>query len=332
MSMLSLQNLSRHFPGSDTPAVRDVSLEVPHGEILALVGESGSGKTTLLRLVAGLETPDAGEVIIDGKSVADAAGAVWTPPEKRRVGLVFQDGALFPHLTVAQNCGYGLSRKEYSRDQREQIVGEMLAMTGLGSYRNRFPHQLSGGERQRLAVARALAPSPKLILLDEPFSNLDPALRRSIREDILAILRKADTTAVMVTHDTDDALAIGDRVAIFRSGRVEQTGSPAEIYHHPANGYCARLFGPANEVRLNGSEPTWVRPENMQLLEAAAAGAVPVRVQRVRNAGRHVEAIVEPLGSDASEQKESWTVFADSSALSIPEGKEAWVSWGAIPG
>ncbi len=331
MPMLSLQNLSRQFPGNDTPAVRDVTLEVPRGEILALVGESGSGKTTLLRLVAGLETPDTGEVIIDGKPVADAAGKIWTPPEKRRVGLVFQDGALFPHLTVARNCEYGLSSREFSGKQREEIVTRMLTMTGLDGYRDRFPHQLSGGERQRLAVARALAPSPKLVLLDEPFSNLDPALRRSIREDILAILRKADTTAVMVTHDTDDALAIGDRVAIFRSGRIEQTGSPDEVYHHPANGYCARLFGLANKVVLNGSEPIWIRPEKMRMfLEPGDESSVPVRVKRVRNVGRNIEAVVECLESPGG-GAETWTIFTESSVISLPAGTKAWVTYPGLP-
>ena len=325
--MLSLKTVSKRYPGAEEPAVKGVSLEVPRGEILALVGESGSGKTTLLRLIAGLETLDGGEVVIDGDSVADGTGAAWVPPEKRRVGLVFQDGALFPHLTVAQNTGYGLSRREFSRAERAEIVDEMLTLTGLEDYRDRFPHQLSGGERQRLAVARALAPRPKLILLDEPFSNLDPALRRSIREDILDILRKAETTAVMVTHDTDDALAIGDRVAVFQDGEIAQVGTPEAIYRSPRCGYCARLFGPANRFQPNGGDSlVWVRPEKMRLsFDPEEAGtAIPVRVRHARDGGRHLEAVVECEDPKLS-GGETWTLFIDGQEQSIPEGKAAWV-------
>lgn len=327
--MLTLKEISKRYGRAETPAVKGVSLEVARGEILALVGESGSGKTTLLRLVAGLETPDEGGIAIDGERVAESTGNIWVPPEKRRVGLVFQDGALFPHLTVAQNAGYGLSRREHSRIERAAIVDEMLAMTGLSEYRARFPHQLSGGERQRLAVARALAPRPKLILLDEPFSNLDPALRRSIREEILEILRKADITAVIVTHDTDDALAIGDRVAVFQDGKIAQVGTPEEIYRNPKCGYCARLFGPANRFQPNGSDSlVWIRPEKMHLSfdPEGKESAIPVRVRHSRDGGRHVEAIVDCADPKLS-GGESWTLFLEDMPREISEGTPGWVQW-----
>jgi len=322
--MLSLHNLTRHYAGAETPAVSGVSLKVPAGEILAIVGESGSGKTTLLRLIAGLETPDGGTLAIDGHLVADGEGKCWVPPEKREVGLVFQDGALFPHLTVAENAGYGIPKQ--SRESKAAIVDKMLALTGLDGFHQRYPHQLSGGERQRLAVARTLAPQPKLILLDEPFSNLDPALRRSLREEILTILQQAKITAIIVTHDTDDALAVGDRIAIFRDAGIEQTGRPAEIFSEPRNGYCARLFGPANRVCQNGGDPAWVRPERMSLaLGPETDHAIRVRIRRSRHTGRHLELSVECLDPEIS-GGETWTVFVDDDSRRFPDGAEARVT------
>ena len=317
--MLSIQNISRHYAETDTPAVNDVSLEVPKGEILALVGQSGSGKTTLMRLISGLEIPDSGKVLIDGKEVADAEGKTWTPPHKRRVGLVFQDGALFPHLTVQKNMAYGLSSKEFSKEEIQSITTHLLEMTGLDDYRYRFPHQLSGGERQRLAVARALAPKPKLILLDEPFSNLDPALRRSIREDILSILRASNSTAILVTHDTEDALVIGDRIAVFRDGQIEQIGSPHEIYHHPQNGYCARMFGPANCVHQSDGKTTWIRPEDMLLkTEKTEDSDIAVQVTRIRDTGRQLEAMVKC-------DQDHWDIPVAKGQV-LQEGSPAWVA------
>jgi iron(III) transport system ATP-binding protein len=206
--------------------------------MLTFVGESGCGKTTLLRLAAGLEAPDEGAVVLDGQTVADASH--WVPPERRGVGLVFQGGALFPHLTVERNVAYGLH--DAPKRERAGIVEEMLALVGLPDYGRRFPHELSGGERQRLALARALAPRPGVVLLDEPFSNLDRCLRCALRDQIHHILKEVGTTSILVTHDTDDALKVGDRVAVFQNGVLEQVGTPREILDHPASDYCARLF------------------------------------------------------------------------------------------
>lgn len=317
--MLSIQNVSRHYAGAQTPAVKDVSLDVPKGEILALVGQSGSGKTTLMRLISGLEIPDSGTISVDGNEVADASGKIWVAPHKRRVGLVFQDGALFPHLTVEKNAAYGLSKKEHSKSEIQSITANLLEMTGLSEYRERFPHQLSGGERQRLAVARALAPKPKLILLDEPFSNLDPALRLSIREDILSILRASDSTAVLVTHDTDDALAIGDRIAVFRDGQIEQIGSPHDVYHHPLNGYCARLFGPANCVHQADGSMQWIRPEDMELRAVKGADSdMKVEVIETRDTGRTLEARVQ-------RDQETWIIPISKDSV-LENGQSVWAT------
>ena len=208
--------------------------------------------------------------------------------------MVFQDGALFPHLAVERNIEYGLRCK--TREQRHSVTAFMLAMVGLSGFHSRYPHELSGGERQRLALARALAPQPEVILLDEPFSNLDPSLRRSLRDEVRGILEKLKATSIIVTHDTDDALIVGDRIAVFREGRIEQLGSKADVYHRPLNGYCARLFGPANFVPcINGSGERWMRPEDMTLVDANEAGAIPVRVDRIRDAGRHLEVLARTL-------------------------------------
>ncbi len=291
-STLEYLGVSKTYPRGEFPAVCAVDLRVKMGETLALVGESGSGKTTLLRLAAGLEAPDAGEIRIAGKTVA--SDRVWIPPERRKIAMVFQDGALFPHLTVENNIAYGVRGK--TRTQRRSIVQFMLAMVGLNGFQLRFPHELSGGERQRLALARALAPQPAVVLLDEPFSNLDPYLRRSLRDEVRRIFEKLKATSIIVTHDTDDALIVGDRIAVLRKGRIEQLGTKSDVYHRPLNGYCARLFGPANFVPcLGGNGERWVRPEDMALLDQQKPASVPVRIERIRDAGRHLEVLARPL-------------------------------------
>lgn len=236
--MLEYRGVSKTYISGERPALSGVSITVIRGEMLAVVGESGCGKTTLLRLAAGLESPDEGTVILDGKVVA--AADKWVPPEQRGVGLVFQGGALFPHLTVEKNVAFGLHK--LPKKERPIVVREMLEIVGLPDYGRRFPHELSGGERQRLALARALAPRPSIVLLDEPFSNLDRCLRCALRDEIRRILKNVGATSVLVTHDTDDALLVGDRVAVFRAGQLEQSGTPEEIQKRPASEYCAQLF------------------------------------------------------------------------------------------
>ncbi|MBA0124354.1 ABC transporter ATP-binding protein [Haloechinothrix sp. YIM 98757] len=239
-STLVIEKVRKKF--GRVPAVDELSLEVGDGEVLALVGPSGCGKSTLLRLVAGLEQPDGGTIHLAGERIA--GDGVWCPPERRNVGMVFQDHALFPHLTVAGNIAFGLNGWS-GRRRRERVEAglEMIAMHRMGE---RYPHELSGGEQQRVALARALASEPDLVLLDEPFSNLDRHLRAQVRADTVAILRKTGTTAVFVTHDQTEALAIGDRVAVMRSGCVEQLGDPASVFHAPANRFVATFMGEAD--------------------------------------------------------------------------------------
>jgi iron(III) transport system ATP-binding protein len=301
-----------------TPAVDRFSLAVEKNEILALVGESGSGKTTLLRLAAGLELPDEGKILIGGQVVSDPDSVL--APERRGVGMVFQDGALFPHLDATRNLIYGL--KNLTKTEQAKRVTFLLAMVGLGGKENRFPHELSGGECQRLALARALAPQPEIILFDEPFSNLDPSLRRGLREEVRSILKKLNATAVLVTHDAEDALAVADRIAILRNGKLEQVGSPAAVYRTPANGYCARLFGPANRFPVAKGESAWIRPEQMSLSLEERDGFQKGRVERIRDSGRDRE--IHILHEHADEGEENWIYF-DAGSAEIRPGMQVWL-------
>ncbi len=248
--VLALQRVSKHY--RRVAAVRELSLDVPDGEVLALVGPSGCGKSTALRLVAGLEQPDAGQVRIGGELVA--GHGAWRPAERRRVGIVFQDHALFPHLTVAGNVSFGLDG--WAGPRRRARVDDVLELVELGDLSARYPHELSGGEQQRVALARALAPEPALVLLDEPFSNLDRNLRAQIRTETVAILRSTGTAAVFVTHDQAEALATGDRVGVMREGRIEQIGPPQDVFHSPANRFVATFLGEADflPARVSGGE------------------------------------------------------------------------------
>ncbi len=234
---LSLSGITKRF--GNVVAVDNFSLDVAPGELLALVGPSGCGKTTILRLIAGLEVPDQGLIAIRGRLAAGAG--VWLPPEARKVSLVFQDYALFPHMTVADNTGFGL--RGWNREARALRIREVLDMVQLAHLANRYPHELSGGEQQRVALARALAPQPEVLLLDEPFSNLDAGLRTQVREEIRDILKAVHTTVLFVTHDQEEALFMGDRVAVLNAGRLEQMGIPEEVFHNPATRFVAEFMG-----------------------------------------------------------------------------------------
>ncbi len=234
--------VGKSFDGTTT-VLRDVDVAVDAGATLALLGPSGCGKTTLLRIIAGLEVPDSGSVVVGGRTLTGPGELVV--PERRRIGMVFQDWALFPHLSVARNVGFGLDRPERKVSPR---IDEALEMVGLGGLGDRMPATLSGGQQQRVALARAIAPRPSVLLLDEPFSNLDAALRIQVRSEIHQLLVELGITTVFVTHDQDEAFVLGDTVAVLAEGRVVQTGSPAELYTEPATRWLAGFVGDANFV------------------------------------------------------------------------------------
>ena len=235
--MVGLSGVAKRF--GSVQAIAGADLSVCQGELVAILGPSGCGKTTLLRIVAGFEQPDAGTVIVGGRVVADADS--WVPPEHRRIGMVFQDYALFPHLNVERNVGFGVAR-----EGRAERVREVLALVGLEGVEKRFPGELSGGQQQRVALARALAPKPYLVLLDEPWSSVDSMLREAVRDEIVAILRRAGVTVVLVTHDREEAFSLADRVALMAEGRIIQVAPPEELYTEPASRWAAEFVGPVN--------------------------------------------------------------------------------------
>jgi iron(III) transport system ATP-binding protein len=270
---IRLRGVSKSFGA--THAVREVTLDIERGELMAVLGPSGCGKTTLLRLIAGFEVPDAGCVNV-GESVVAGPGRL-VPPERRRVGMVFQDYALFPHLSVEANVAFGLSRRP--REEREALTRGTLELVGLQHKAGRHPGELSGGERQRVALARALAPEPELVLLDEPFSSLDATLRAGLRREVELILRDAEATALLVTHDQEEALSLADRLAVMREGRIVQVGPPEEVYGRPASRWAAQFVGEVNVLagvaRGDGVETELGRFD----LRAPASGTVHVAVR-----------------------------------------------------
>ncbi|WP_374656195.1 ABC transporter ATP-binding protein [Dongia sp.] len=317
---LELHDVS-HLYG-EVRAVDRVSLHVDEGEVVCLLGPSGCGKSTILRLAAGLEQLQQGRVLMQDRAVADGAAHRSVPPERRGVGLVFQDFALFPHLSVARNVGFGLT--EAAADTREKRIAEVLGQVDMTGFAGAFPHALSGGQQQRIALARALAPQPAILLLDEPFSGLDARLREQIRDDTLHVLKQSRTATLMVTHDPEEAMFMADRIYLMQAGRVVQSGSPDMLYHRPVTPFVARFFSNTNEfggtVRAGGvatplgflpapglAEGTRVqiliRPESLQVVAPGESGQAPqsALVEEVRFLGGSKLLVVRvPAGDGGS--------------------------------
>ncbi len=239
--LLTVRNLTKAFDESG-PVVDSLDFEVKEDEIFALLGPSGCGKTTCLRLISGFERVDQGEVEVDGQILESPSTHV--APQDRGIGFVFQDYALFPHLSVIENVAFGLT--DIPKHKRHVYAEEVLCRTGMGDYKDRSPNELSGGQQQRVALARAIAPKPKLVLLDEPFSNLDAMLRDSMRKEVRDILKKAGMSALLVTHDQEEALSFADRIAVMNEGKIEQIGTPEEVYYHPKTKFVAQFLGRTN--------------------------------------------------------------------------------------
>jgi iron(III) transport system ATP-binding protein len=298
-ALLRINGLRLSYGGGPA-VVEDLSLVLGRGEIGCVVGGSGCGKTTLLRAIAGFIDVDRGSIEIDGLAVS---GPHFTaPPEKRGVGLVFQDYALFPHLSVEGNLAFGL--RHHSARDRERRVTEMLALVGLAASANSFPHELSGGQQQRVALARALAPHPALLLMDEPFSSLDVELRQRLGAEVRGILKASGTTAILVTHDQQEAFAIADRVGVMNQGRLEQWDRPYELYHRPVTRYVADFIGQG--VFLPAKVLT---PHNLEIELGELAGDIPIPCLQgcdVCGKGCHVEVLLRPddvVHDDASPLK-----------------------------
>jgi len=257
--ILKLDALTKQFSGQPTPAIDQVSLMLNQGDLLGLLGPSGCGKTTLLRIIAGFERPQSGTVELADRTVCGAG--TWVPPERRDVGVVFQDYALFPHLCVLDNVSFGLKtlarRGKLATKQIREEAERAIALVGLKGFEKRFPHELSGGQQQRVALARAIAPRPSLILLDEPFSNLDVQVRLYLRQEVRDILKNVGASGVFVTHDQEEALSISDCLAVMRAGQVEQFGIPEEIYRQPQSRFVAGFVTQANFVRADRDGDDW---------------------------------------------------------------------------
>lgn len=251
---LKLTNVSKQF--GNYRAVAGVDLTLKKGEIFTILGASGSGKTTVLRMIAGFETPSGGEITLGGRVVSDTS--VFIPPEERSAGLVFQDLALFPHMTVEKNILYAMKEKDYEE------LDTLLSLCKLTSLRKRYPHEISGGEMQRVALARALAGRPDILLLDEPFNNLDILLKESLLRDIKRIIKSRGVTALFVTHHKDEAYFLSDRIAIMKKGEIQQKGTPLEVYHNPETPYTASFLGKVNLLTAE-ENMGFVRPEEISL-------------------------------------------------------------------
>ncbi|HEX7767628.1 MAG TPA: ABC transporter ATP-binding protein [Nitrospira sp.] len=315
------------------PAIRNISFAAREGEILCLLGPSGCGKTTILRAIAGFEPVRSGELFLSGRLVSNANLTV--PTEERRVGMVFQEYALFPHLRVADNIAFGL--QHLSRGDRRCQVQEMLTLTGLEGFDRRYPHELSGGQQQRVALARALVQNPVVLLLDEPFSNLDPDMAGRMRQDLHALLRRTKTTTILVTHDHEEAFAMADRIAVLNQGVLEQMDTPELIYHMPASPFVADFVGQADfiqgEIRegmihtelgefpntLPGAEGTavvvMIRPDDIHLAPTKGAGA---RIQaRQFRGSENLYTVSLPSGQIVHSSESSTSVYQEGTAVEL---------------
>jgi sulfate transport system ATP-binding protein len=282
---IDVRNVSKSFNGFK--ALDDVSLSVPDGSLTALLGPSGGGKSTLLRVLAGLEKPDAGEVLFSGEAVTTL------PAQERGVGFVFQHYAAFKHMTVRDNIAFGLKIRKRPKAEIRSRVDELLALVHLGGWADRYPAQLSGGQRQRMALARALAIQPRVLLLDEPFGALDATVRKELRDWLRKLHDEVHVTTIFVTHDQEEALEVAQQVAVLNAGRIEQTGAPDDLYERPTNPFVMGFVGPA--LKLGDR---WVRPHDIEVLEDHEEGALQALVERVARVGFEVR--IETVLGDGS--------------------------------
>jgi sulfate transport system ATP-binding protein len=307
--VITLRDVTKHF--GTFAALDGISLEVPDGSLTALLGPSGSGKSTLLRVIAGLEGPDSGTVEINGQ---DATGV---PPQRRGIGFVFQHYAAFKHMTVRDNVAFGLTVRKLPKAQVGEKVGELLGIVGLSGYQDRYPNQLSGGQRQRMALARALAVEPRVLLLDEPFGALDAKVRTELREWLRVLHERVPVTTILVTHDQEEAMSVADRIVVMNEGRVEQVGHPRELYDAPANQFVMGFLGPVSRFGER-----FVRPHDIFVDSAPVDGGVQALVTRVVHLGFEVRA---ELRIDGEESVSVQLTRDDAHRLDLAPGEIVWL-------
>ena len=307
MSIIA-RHISKRF--GDFTALDDVSLEVEGGSLTALLGPSGSGKSTLLRIIAGLETPDGGEIEISGQD------ATALKPQKRNVGFVFQHYAAFKHMTVRDNVAFGLAVRKRPRAEIRERVAELLRLVQLEAFADRYPAQLSGGQRQRMALARALAPDPQVLLLDEPFGALDARVRAELRDWLRRLHEEVHVTTIFVTHDQAEAMEVASQIAVMNHARIEQVGSPTELYDDPATEFVMSFVGDANRVG-----DAWVRPHELEIVSAPANGAVEALVERITTYGFDARIELTPAEGDPL------TIQLTRERLDLLELEEGVIVW-----
>jgi sulfate/thiosulfate transport system ATP-binding protein len=307
--VISVTDVTKRF--GDYTALEDVSLDVDDGSLTALLGPSGSGKSTLLRVIAGLEAPDTGSVHISGRD------ATRVPPQKRGIGFVFQHYAAFKHMTVRDNVAFGLKVRKRPKAEITAKVDELLRIVGLDGYQSRYPAQLSGGQRQRMALARALAVEPEVLLLDEPFGALDANVRAELREWLRRLHDEVHVTTVLVTHDQEEAMEVADRIVVLNRGRIEQDGPPRELYERPANAFVMSFLGPV--ARLGD---TLVRPHDLRILGEPDDGALEAQVARVVHLGFEVRVELE---LDGGEPLTAQLTRDEAAELELHGGDIVWV-------
>jgi sulfate transport system ATP-binding protein len=313
--MISAENLTKRW--GDFTALEDVSVDIASGSLTALLGPSGSGKSTLLRVIAGLEQPDAGRVVLDGDDVTRV------PPQRRGIGFVFQHYAAFKHLTVRENVAFGLRVRRRPKLEVAAKVDELLAVVGLEGFQGRYPGQLSGGQRQRMALARALAIEPRVLLLDEPFGALDAKVRAELRAWLRRLHDEVHVTTVLVTHDQEEAMDVADRIVVINEGRVEQTGAPRELYERPANGFVMSFLGPTASL-----EGDLVRPHDLRVSSEPRSGALEAMVRRVVHLGFEVRA---ELALDDGSSLPVQLTREEAAALELAPGDIVWVGHEGVP-
>jgi sulfate transport system ATP-binding protein len=304
-----VDSVSKTF--GDFVALDDVSLEVRDGSLTALLGPSGGGKSTLLRVIAGLELPDTGTVRIGGQD------ATRTPPQRRGVGFVFQHYAAFKHMTVAKNVAFGLTIRKRSKAEIEERVNELLELVHLQGFAHRYPSQLSGGQRQRMALARALAVQPRVLLLDEPFGALDATVRKELRAWLRRLHDEVHVTTVFVTHDQEEAMEVAEQIVVLDHGKIEQVGTPRDLYERPANDFVMRFVGPVSEI-----SGRWIRPHDVDILLEPSEGAAEAMIDRILHLGFEVRVELS-LGEGES----TWvqTTRGRAEELELAEGQIVWL-------
>jgi sulfate/thiosulfate transport system ATP-binding protein len=317
---IQIKDVNKNF--GDFVALQDVSLDIPTGQLTALLGPSGGGKSTLLRIIAGLESADSGSVRIEGTE------ATHLPPQKRNVGFVFQHYAAFKHMSVAKNVAYGLEIRKRSKADTKRRVEELLELVHLSQFAHRLPSQLSGGQRQRMALARALAVEPTVLLLDEPFGALDAKVRKELRDWLRRLHDEVHVTTVFVTHDQEEALEVADEIVVINDGRIEQIGSPDQLYDEPANDFVMGFLGPV--TRLDGA---LIRPHDIDIatepVPAGPGAVVAGEVVRLVRVGFETRLHVRPVGAHGEAVEDEVTVVLTRSharELDLDEGSKVWLS------